>query len=592
LSYVNAVWLALFALLAFFIGWRWYSRYIAERIYRLEHDFITPAHQYRDGVDFVPTRKWVLWGHHFTSVAGAAPIVGPAIAMYWGWGPAIAWVVLGTVFAAGVHDFGALVISVRHKGQSIGTLAHRLVGRRAKLLFLFIILILILMVNAVFAWVIANLFINNPASVLPVMLQVPIALWFGYTVIRRNRPMLVPSLVALVAMYGTAILTTRVEWLQMDVVRWLGGAEATTALFGLDAVSVAFLVWIFVLLAYVYVASTLSVWKLLQPRDYINAQQLIFGLLVLYGGLLVSQPQITAPLYNAGAQPSWFPLLFITIACGAISGFHGLVASGTSSKQLDRETDARTIGYLGAVGEGTLALITIIAVATFFGTQAEFFDSYTSFAVASAAGVGYFVGGAAQLAGGVGVPPDIAATLVALIIVCFAATTLDSAVRLMRYIIGELGMEYRVPVLARRHVATSLAVAMTALLVLLPDGGRGMGSGGYLLWPLFGTSNQLLAGITLMLISLWLVRTGRNPLPTLVPMAFLLVMTIWAMVEQVVFTWSGLGAAEPEWLLFVLGAIILGFALWILLEAVRLFGRPEVQQALERAANKDAAEQP
>ena len=589
---MNAVWLALFALLAFFIGWRWYSRYIAERIYRLEHDFVTPAHQYRDGVDFVPTRKWVLWGHHFTSVAGAAPIVGPAIAMYWGWGPAIAWVVLGTVFAAGVHDFGALVISVRHKGQSIGTLAHRLVGRRAKLLFLFIILILILMVNAVFAWVIANLFINNPASVLPVMLQVPIALWFGYTVIRRNRPMLVPSLVALVAMYGTAILTTRIEWLQLDVVRWLGGAEATTAVFGLDAVSVAFLVWIFVLLAYVYVASTLSVWKLLQPRDYINAQQLIFGLLVLYGGLLVTQPEITAPMYHAGAQPSWFPLLFITIACGAISGFHGLVASGTSSKQLDRETDARTIGYLGAVGEGTLALITIIAVATFFGTQAEFFDSYTSFAVASAAGVGYFVGGAAQLAGGLGVPPDIAATLVALIIVCFAATTLDSAVRLMRYIIGELGMEYRVPVLARRHVATSLAVGMTALLVLLPDGGRGMGSGGYLLWPLFGTSNQLLAGITLMLISLWLVRTGRNPLPTLVPMAFLLVMTIWAMVEQVVFTWSGMGAAEPEWLLFVLGSIILGFALWILLEAVRLFGRPEVQQALERAADKDAAEQP
>ena len=589
---MNAVWLALFALLAFFIGWRWYSRYIAERIYRLEHDFVTPAHQYRDGVDFVPTRKWILWGHHFTSVAGAAPIVGPAIAMYWGWGPAIAWVVLGTVFAAGVHDFGALVISVRHKGQSIGTLAHRLVGRRAKLLFLFIILILILMVNAVFAWVIANLFIGNPASVLPVMLQVPIALWFGYTVIRHNRPMLVPSLVALVAMYGTAILTTRVEWLQMDIVRWLGGAEATTALFGLDAVSVAFLVWIFVLLAYVYVASTLSVWKLLQPRDYINAQQLVFGLLVLYGGLLVSQPQITAPLYNAGAQPSWFPLLFITIACGAISGFHGLVASGTSSKQLDRETDARTVGYLGAIGEGTLALITIIAVATFFGTQAEFFDSYTSFAVASAAGVGYFIGGAAQLAGGLGVPPDIAATLVALIIVCFAATTLDSSVRLMRYIIGELGMEYGVPVLTRRHVATSLAVGMTALLVLLPDGGRGMGSGGYLLWPLFGTANQLLAGITLMLISLWLVRTGRNPLPTLVPMAFLLVMTIWAMVEQVVFTWSGLGAAEPEWLLFVLGAIILGFALWILLEAVRLFGRPEVQQALERAADKDAAEQP
>ncbi len=587
---MNAVWLAVVALLAFYAGWRWYSRFIAERIYRVEHDFETPAHRFRDGVDFVPTRKWVLWGHHFTSVAGAAPIVGPAIAMYWGWGPAIAWVVLGTIFAAGVHDFGALVLSVRHKGQSIGTLAHRLVGRRAKLLFLFIILILILMVNAVFAWVIANLFITNPASVLPVMLQIPIAVWFGYTVIRHNRPMLVPSLVALVAMYGTAMLTTRVSWLRIDIVRWLGGADSGAVLLSLDAVNLAFLAWILVLLAYVYVASTLPVWKLLQPRDYINAQQLVFGLLILYGGLLVTQPQMTAPIYNAGADPSWFPLLFITIACGAISGFHGLVASGTSSKQLDRETDARTVGYLGAVGEGTLALITIIAVATFFGTQAEFLASYTSFATASAAGVGFFVGGAAQLAGGLGIPQDIAATLVALIIVCFAATTLDSAVRLMRYIIGELGVEYRVPVLARRHVATSLAVGMTALLVLLPDGGRGLGSGGYLLWPLFGTSNQLLAGITLMLISLWLVRQGRNPLPTLVPMVFLLAMTIWAMAGQVIFTWSGYGEADTQWLLFILGSVILAFALWILLEAVRLFGRADAQQALERAADEEAAE--
>lgn len=584
---MNAVWLACAALLAFYVGWRWYSRFIAERIYRLDHDYVTPAHRYRDGVDFVPTRKWVLWGHHFTSVAGAAPIVGPAIAMYWGWGPAIAWVVLGTIFAAGVHDFGALVLSVRNKGQSIGTLAHRLVGRRAKLLFLFIILILILMVNAVFAWVIANLFINNPASVLPVILQIPIAIWFGYTVIRRNRPMLVPSLVALAVMYGTAILTTRVGWLQIDLVSWFGGAGATTALFALDATSAAFLVWIVVLLAYVYVASTLPVWKLLQPRDYINAQQLLFGLLILYGGLLVIRPEVTAPLYNAGADPSWFPLLFITIACGAISGFHGLVASGTSSKQLDRETDARAVGYLGALGEGTLALITIIAVSTFFATQADFLAGYASFAQAGSASLGYFVGGAAQLAGGLGIPADVAATLVALIIVCFAATTLDSAVRLLRYIIGELGIEYRVPALTRRHVATSLAVGFTALLVILPDGGRGFGSGGYLLWPLFGTSNQLLAGITLMLISLWLVRQGRNPLPTLVPMVFLLAMTVWAMSAQVIFSWSGLGDAPPEWLLFVLGSAILGFALWILLEAVRLFASPTARAAL--AAADDAA---
>jgi carbon starvation protein len=381
-------------------------------------------------------------------------------------------------------------------------------------------------------------------------------------------------------MYGTAIIASRVEFLQIDLVRYFGG-EGTITAFGLEAVSMAFLVWIIILLVYVYFASTLPVWKLLQPRDYINAQQLVVGLLILYGGLLMLNPDITAPAYNREATVSWFPLLFITIACGAISGFHGLVASGTSSKQLDKETDARIVGYLGAVGEGTLALIVIIAVATFFANQTEYLDTYSGFAAAGAQGVGAFVGGAGQLATGLGIPADIARTIVAIIIISFAATTLDTAVRLMRYIIGELGMEYGVRILSQRHVATVIAVGLVGALVLLPDGGRGLGSGGYLLWPLFGTANQLLAGITLMLVSLWLKRQGRNALPTLIPMAFLLFMTVWAMIQQVVFDWSGLGPNETQWLLFVLGAIILGFALWILLEAIQVFRNPEKLAALQ-----------
>ncbi len=583
---MNAIWLAIAVLALYLFGWLWYSRFLAERIYCLDPKFPTPAHRYRDGVDFVPTNKWVLWGHHFTSVAGAAPIVGPAIAMYWGWGPAIAWVALGTVFAAGVHDFGALVLSIRHRGQSVGTMANRVIGRRAKLLFLFIILILILMVNAVFAWVIANLFINNPAAVLPVVLQVPVAIWIGTTVLRRGGRLLVPSLVALVLMYGTAILTSNLEWLQIDLVRWLGGEGATTPILGLEATPASFLIWILVLLGYVYIASTLPVWKLLQPRDYINAQQLMVGLGVLYLGLALTMPEVSAPIYNGEATTSWFPLLFITIACGAISGFHSLVASGTSSKQLEKETDARTVGYLGALGEGALALITIIAVATAFSGTEAFTASYASFDKAGQVAVGNFIDGASQLAGGLGIPAGVAETIVALIIVCFAATTLDSAVRLMRYIIGELGNEYGATTLARRHVATSLAVGLTALLVLLPDGGQGLGSGGYLLWPLFGTSNQLLAGITLMLLSLWLYRKGRNPVPTLIPMVFLLVMTIWAMVQQVVFDWSGLGEGDAKWLLFVLGAIILGFAVWIVLEALRLFRHRSELEALRDPADE------
>ncbi|THE10239.1 carbon starvation protein A [Bacillus timonensis] len=566
---MSAIWIAVFGTIVFVLGYRYYSKFVAEKIFSLDPNFVTPAHEFSDGVDFVPTKKHVLWGHHFTSVAGAAPIVGPAIAVYWGWGPALLWVVLGTVFAAGVHDFGTLVLSVRNKGQSVGTLADKLIGKKAKILFLFIILILVLMVNAVFAWVISNLFIKFPASVIPVFIEIPLAIWIGYAVYRKKGSMLLPSVVSLIIMYGSAVITSKVPALQIDLVSYFGGADATT-LFGLSGVSMAFFVWIIILMVYCYFASTLPVWKLLQPRDYINSHQLVIGLAIMYLGLVFLNPEITAPMMNPDAtDKSWLPLMFITIACGAISGFHGLVSSGTSSKQLDKETDARFVGYFGAVGEGFLALISIIACVTLFANAGDFKAAYSSFAAANSGGLGNFISGGAQLATGIGIPADIAATIIAIIVVSFAATTLDSSVRLMRYIIAELGAEYKVPSLQKAHVATTVAVVTSAALVLLPKGPNGFGSGGYVLWPLFGTSNQLLAAISLMLISVWLKRLGRNYLVTLIPMLFLLVMTVWAMVQQVIFDWAGVGSAEGNLLLFILGSIILIFAVWIVLTAFR-----------------------
>ena len=565
---MSSLWLVAIGGVLFFLGYRYYSKYIAEKIYRLDSNYLTPAHQFEDGIDFVPTNKFILWGHHFTSIAGAAPIVGPAIAVFWGWLPAFLWVILGTVFAAGVHDFGTLVLSVRNKGHSIGTLANRLIGQRAKILFLFIILILVLMVNAVFAWVISKLFISFPASVLTVFMQIPLAIWIGYAYIRKKRKMLIPSVIALAMMYLIAVLSSYNPALQIDLVRYLGG-EDKIVLFGLNGVSTAFFIWILVLMIYVYIASTLPVWKLLQPRDYINSHQLIVGLLILYLGLLITNPEITAPVMNVDADVSWFPLLFITIACGAISGFHGLVSSGTSSKQLNNETDARFIGYLGSIGEGALALISIIAVVTFFGSSGEFLETYSSFSTASREGLGSFIRGAGQLGTGLFIPAEVARTLVAVIVVSFAATTLDTSVRLMRYIISELGSEYQLNILTKKHVATSIAVGASAALVLLPQGPQGFGSGGFLLWPLFGTSNQLLAGISLLLVTIWLKKQNRNFLVTLFPMVFLLFMTFWAMIKQVVFGWSGLGATDQNLFLFFLGSIILCFSLWILWEAFR-----------------------
>ncbi len=565
---MNSILLATGALFIFFLGYRFYSKFIAEKIYRLDPKFKTPAHQFEDGRDFVPTNKWIVFGHHFTSVAGAAPIVGPAIAIYWGWLPAILWVALGTVFAAGVHDFGTLVLSIRHEGRSIGTLADRLIGKRARILFLFIILILVLMVNAVFAWVISSLFIAFPASVLSIFVQIPLAIWIGYYTYKKKRNILIPSLIVLSVMYGTAIVASYVPLLQIDLVQYFGG-EQNTVVFGLSSTSMAFLIWIIILMVYVYFASVLPVWKLLQPRDFINAQQLLLGLAILYLGLVVLAPDVTAPMNNTEAHDvSWFPLLFVTIACGAVSGFHGLVSSGTTSKQINAEPDARFVGYLGAVGEGSLAVITILAVATFFSSHQEFRDTYSSFSAAGAGGLHAFIQGAGQLATGLWIPAQAARTIIAVIVVSFAATTLDSSVRLMRYIIAELGEVYEVRPLTRIHVATSIAVLSSAALVLLPEGPKGLGSGGYLLWPLFGTSNQLLAGISLLLVTIWLKRQGRPLIYTIVPMGFLLFMTLWAMLKQVVFEWSGLGQSDPNLLLLFLGAIILGFTIWILIESV------------------------
>ncbi|WP_226536596.1 carbon starvation CstA family protein [Fictibacillus halophilus] len=574
---MNSIWLAIIGMAMFAFGYKYYSKFVAEKIYKLDPNYVTPAHKFNDGVDFVPTNKFVLWGHHFSSVAGASPIVGPAIALYWGWLPAFLWVILGTVFAAGIHDFGTLVLSARHKGQSVGTITSTIIGKRAKVMFLFIILILMLMVNAVFAWVISNLFIKFPASVLPIFIEIPLAVWIGYAVYKRKKEMLIPSIIALVIMYGTAILSSKVPFLQIDLVKYFGGAEAA-GIFGLGAVGSSFLVWIVILMVYCYISSVLPVWKLLQPRDYINSHQLVVGLLMLYLGLVFLQPKITAPAVNAAAgDVPWFPLLFITIACGAISGFHGLVSSGTTSKQLDKETDARFVGYAGAVGEGTLALIAIIAVSTVFATQGDFLATYNSFAAASSSGLGAFIQGAAQLATGLWIPADIAATIVAVIIVSFAATSLDTSFRLMRYIISELGVEYNMPSLEKKHVATSIAAVSSTALVILPQGPNGFGSGGYLLWPLFGTSNQLLAGISLLLITIWLKRLGRNYMVTLIPMLFVFFMTLWAMIQQVVFTWSGMGDNDANMLLFIFGSLILGFTLWIILEALSTFRKKTVE---------------
>ena len=548
---MSAIILLLLGLGGMAAGYFIYSRFIASRIYKLDPNFRTPAHEYEDGVDFVPTNRYVLWGHHFTSVAGAAPIVGPAIAVIWGWLPAFLWVVLGTIFFAGVHDSGALWASVRNRAKSVGALTGEVVGRRARTVFMIVIFLVLLMVNAVFGVVIAKLLINNPGAVVPVWGAIAVALVIGQLIYRRIIGLGLVSVLGVAALYSLIYVGPMVPVTLPDQVMGLS-ANAS---------------WILMLFAYAAVASLLPVWMLLQPRDYINGLQLFVGLILLYGAVLLGNPQVVAPMINSdvpAGTPSLLPLLFVTIACGAISGFHGLVASGTSSKQLDRETDARFVGYFGAVGEGALALAAIIAATAGFASLADWQAVYTAFGQGSL--TAFVDGGANILANGMGMDAGVAATLLTVMAALFAGTTMDTGLRLQRYIFQEWGEIYQQKWMTRPLPATLLAV-ISCLLLAFGAGGAD-GSGGLLIWPLFGTTNQLLAGLTLLVITIMLVKRGRPAIYTLAPLVFLLVMTLFALLMQLKSFYE-----KQDWFLLGLDLVVLVAALLVTLECTAALKR-------------------
>ncbi|WP_372770653.1 carbon starvation protein A [Pseudoalteromonas sp.] len=543
---MQSVFIVLLGIIGMLFGWFVYSKFIASRIFQMDDKYITPAHQINDGVDFVPTKKVVLWGHHFTSVAGAAPIVGPAIAVYWGWVPAVIWVVLGTIFFAGVHDMGALWASSRHKGKSIGALSEEVIGKRTRALFMIVVFLVLLMVNAVFGVVIANSFVSQPTAVLPAWAAIVFALIIGQ-LLRRNFNLVFLCVLGVIALYLTVY----------------AGSEMPMALpkemFGLSDKAN----WIILLFVYAAIASLLPVWALLQPRDFINGVQLLVGLILLYGAVFMFMPDITAPAFNsevAESTPSIIPLLFVTIACGAVSGFHGIVSSGTSSKQLDKDTDARFVGYLGAVGEGSLALITIVAVSgvTLAMSPQEWHEVYSHLGAGS---VGAFIqGGSNLIYQGWGIPAELASTLLAVMVVLFAGTTMDSGVRLQRYIIQEWGEIYQISAFRNGIIATLIAVACCLLLAF--GAGGSSGSGGMIIWPLFGSTNQILASLTLLVISVMLIKMGRPARYTLVPMLFVLVMAFLAGILKLQEYYNA-----GNWLLVSLDIIVLVVCVLVMFEA-------------------------
>ena len=490
--------IAVGAMIGYLVAYHTYGRWLARKIFQLDPSAAVPSIELNDDRDFVPTDKSIVFGHHFTSIAGTGPIVGPAIAVMWGWLPALIWVLLGSVLIGAVHDFGSLVVSMRSKGQTVGDVAGRVLNRRTRLLFLLILFMALTIVLAIFGLVIAAVFKQYPAAIFPCLIQIPIAVAIGVWLHRRNGHLLVPSLLALATMYLTLVFGNSGP---------LGALNTVMA-------SWSIMTWVIILLVYSYVTSVLPVWTLLQPRDYINSLQLITALgLVVVGlivaGLIGGAPlvdggdriplEISAPMIRANPEgaPAVIPFLFITIACGACSGFHCLVSSGTSSKQIRCESDAQFIAYGSMLTEGFLATLVILSCVAGLGLgtvaatgdvvvgQEAYLARYASWASASGLGakVGAFVDGAANFLQAMWIPPAVAVAVMGVLVASFAGTTLDTACRLQRYVIQELAATF-VGVqgepgsvssqanpftwLRNKHGATIFAILLALLIAALP----------------------------------------------------------------------------------------------------------------------------
>jgi carbon starvation protein len=518
----------------FAVGYAFYGRRLA-KLYGVDPQRETPAHTMEDGVDYVPARNWlVLFGHHFSSICGAGPIIGPALAVaYWGWAPSIAWVFLGAVLMGAVADFTSLFVSVRSDGHTIADIAQPEISPRARLLFSWFIWVALVLVVAVFAIFAARTFIKEPHAVIPSLALIPVALLTGHLLYRTNVSGSNATLIGLVLLALSLFL----------------GSEFPVEmpeLFGMSAETL----WIILLLGYCFVASIAPVQVLLQPRDFL-ASFLLFGAIGIgIVSVVLSSPEMQALPYNGfdpsdwpAAGPMW-PMLFVTIACGAISGFHSLVSSGTTCKQIDNEAHACRVGYGGMIMEGLVGVLVIICVGSSLSVV-ELRDVLgpTGGGPISAFAIGY--GAITQPILG-----DYGQAFAVMALNAFILTTLDTGTRIGRYLTGELFGT------SNMYVSTALVTGVGCALALTGQW--------TILWPAFGTSNQLIAALALLVGSCWMMRRGRSPLYTLIPACIMLATTLAAFLYQLhgalTKTDPATGAAAPDWFLAALVLLLIGLA--------------------------------
>lgn len=490
---MNSLWLMVGSIIIFIIAYATYGAWLAKK-WGVDTSRKTPANEINDGVDYVPTKPAVLLGHHFASIAGAGPINGPIQAAIFGWVPVLLWIIIGSIFFGGVHDYGSLFVSIRHKGKSIGEVIKDTMGKRGKQLFSIFAWLTLLLIVAAFTNIVATTFATTPAAATSSLLFIILAIGFGFAVYRKGLSLKVGTVIGVILLFVSI---------------WLGT---------LFPIQLSVNTWIVILAIYIFAASTAPVWILLQPRDYLNSFLLYAMMAGALLGLIVYRPEIqldAVTAFNVDGQ-YLFPMLFVIVACGAISGFHSLVGSGTTSKQMNNEADAKPIGYGGMLIEGVLAVVALITAA--YVSQGELTI------LLEGGPVNVFSEGVGTFMSHFGIPFATGKTFVALAVSAFALTSLDTATRLGRFILQEYFEEpekEQQSVLTNKYVATTITVVLGAILA----------AGGYeAIWPIFGSANQLLAALALMAVALWLKKSGKSFNMITIPMIFMLIVTLSALV--------------------------------------------------------------
>lgn len=514
-----------FSIVALLLGYVFYGKYVAKKL-GINPERKPPAHTMHDGVDYCPAKAPVLFGHHFASIAGAAPIVGPIVAVTFGWLPVLLWVIVGGIFLGAVHDFAALVASIRHHGRSIGEVIGVNVGHLCRQLFLIFLWATLVLVIAVFIVITGKTFVSVPSAGTSSSLFIILAVVFGITVYRWHAPLWLATLV------GVLFLAFCM------VAGWHYPANLSLG------------AWTYLLIGYIFIASVTPVWILLQPRDYLNSF-LLFAILVLTAvGIFVANPQLNMPAFSHWVDPnlgSLFPILFVTVACGAISGFHSIVASGTTAKQLNNERDAKRIGYGGMIVESFLAVLALILAAMVMKSD------YVAM-LKDAGPVAIFASGAGKVMSTLGFEQVKATGFAALAVSAFVLTSLDTAARLGRFAFQEFFAPRKgetSSILHRnRFLGTTITVAAGGALALSEKWPA--------IWPIFGAANQLLASLALLAITVWLVRGGVKARFTFIPMVIMFVITISALATLAIrdFSQGNLGLSIIALILLLISCVL------------------------------------